>query len=250
MNSKLLTIISICLNNRSGIDKTVKSILDQKNSLVEYIVIDGGSTDGSVEVVKSYQSSIDIFISEPDSGIYNAINKGIKLASGKFIELVHSGDTLRPDVLPRILKTLANNSNFDGVYYGAIITTLNNAFVNVVGPNYTQLVDIMIPHPATFVSKSLYEKYGLYDESYTISGDYKKFLQFYIHRVPFVWLDEIVVDFDLSGSSSNWELARKENKRAKVELGILPRDKFLNKKYQNLKNILRNVLDFFLEWKS
>ena len=100
----LFTVITINLNNAEGLKKTIESVLAQERSLYEYIVIDGASTDGSVELAKSYGDKIDCFISEPDKGIYNAMNKGIALAKGEYVIFMNSGDCFASaDVLHRVI---------------------------------------------------------------------------------------------------------------------------------------------------
>ncbi len=229
--SKLLSIITINYNNSKGLEKTIESVLSQKGippENLEYIIVDGGSTDGSVEVIKKYSDSVDFphriskWVSERDSGIYNAMNKGIKMSSGSIIGLVNSGDTLIFGALDNILEI--HEKKTDSILYGAVSTYRNGVFEKVIGTCAENLSSSMIAHPASFVPKSVYERYGLYDESFRSSGDWDLFLNFYINEVPFYYLNKLIVDFDLSGiSNSNQSVVYRENKR-------------ILKKYKNLIN--------------
>lgn len=214
----LLSIVTICLNGVDYIERTLSSVTRQLTSEVEYLVVDGASVDGTEDVVRQHTGRIDRFVSEPDTGLYNAINKGVRLAKGRYVGLVHGGDVLRPGALATVLSKIA--APYRAVLYGGISTYKDGRFLGLVGPHAGVLPEQMIPHPATFVPKELYELYGFYDESYRIAADYKLFLNLYLKGVEFVWIDGLVVDFDLSGVSSRWDEAQKEISRLKVELGV------------------------------
>ncbi len=224
----LLTIITINFNNKDGLRETIKSVLSQDSIAIdnfEYIIIDGGSTDGSVDVIKEFAESsnyplkISKWISEKDTGIYNAINKGIKLASGDIIGLANSGDTVIQGAYSDILNI--HEKNPDSILYGAISFMKNGIFQRVAGVSSDFLTNEMICHPASFVPSQVYEKYGLYDESYRSSADWDLFLTFYQKGVPFLYINKLIINFDLSGiSNTNSKIVKKENKRLLYSHGI------------------------------
>lgn len=164
-----LSIITVVYNNRAGLEKTIASVIEQKKNIdnIEYIIIDGASTDGSTDVINNYSSNIDIYISEPDSGIYNAMNKGIRLATGDGLLFLNSGDYFMGDVLNNKITI----PSFIPVKYINIFGMFRNRpFDNVrLGiPNCHQGI--------------IFERKGvLYDENYTICADYKYYLD---HKYP------------------------------------------------------------------
>ena len=200
-DSPFLSVITICYNNAEGLKKTFDSIRKIKTDDVEYIVIDGVSTDSTPEVLHQNNDIIDIMVSEKDDGIYNAVNKGIKLAHGSLIGLVHSGD-IYLEYAFNGLKEL-HKTNPDSILYGALKAIKNGEFDSIWGFNAKHLPEKMIPHLACFVPKSVYEKHGTYDESFKIAADYECFLRFYKAGVSFVFTDTIVCGFNLEGVSQN-----------------------------------------------
>lgn len=250
MSTPILSIITINRNNADGLRKTIESVLSQDVSdktQVEYIIIDGASTDNSVEVIKSFENNqsnklqITKWISEPDSGIYNAMNKGIKMATGELIGIMNSGDTYLPKIFKKIIDMHKINS--DSILYGAMKTIKNSQFESIWGYHYSYLERQMIPHLATFIPNKIYQQIGFFDENYKIAADYDLFLRFYNAKVPFYFTDEIICSFNLDGISQN--NAREtdfETKHIKQKYGyyIPPSKK------QKIKNIIKKFLEFKL----
>ena len=241
----LLSIITINYNNKSGLEKTIPSVLTQRGispENLEYIIIDGGSTDGSVDIIKkyaddsTYPQKISKWITEKDNGIYNAINKGIKLASGDIIGLVNSGDTVIPGAYDTILEL--HKEHPESILYGAVSFYKNGIFECVHGPCAEQLPIRMIAHPASFVPKMIYEKYGTYDETFRSSGDWDLFLSFYQAGVSFHYINKLIINFDIDGiSNTNTKLVIKENNR------ILENH---NLKKVEIKPVIIKILHFIL----
>lgn len=219
MKNALISIITINYNNAEGLRKTIESVKNLKNTSFEYLVIDGGSSDSSPQIIEENKSFIDVAVSEKDEGLYNAINKGIKLASGKIIGLIHSGDTILPNALDNL--PALHQQNPDSVLYGALKAVKNGRFDSVWGFNADLLPRQMIPHLAAFVPKSVYSQYGLYNEKYKIAADYECFLRFYKAGVSFVFYDAIVCEFNLEGVSQNKEAeTAKEVEEIKKTYGV------------------------------
>ena len=200
-----LSIITINLNNAEGLEKTICSVINQTYSDFEYIVIDGGSTDGSLDVIKKYADKLSHWVSEPDAGIYNAMNKGIRKAGGKYCQFLNSGDWLvGSDVTERMLKDMPECA----IYYGNMIKIKkgeNEVDKGFKGKPIT-LVDMFcgtINHSPAYIRRDLFDKYGLYDETLKIGADWK----FYLIAVGLndelvAYRDVNVTIFDMKGISS------------------------------------------------
>ncbi|SHF41371.1 Glycosyltransferase involved in cell wall bisynthesis [Bacteroides luti] len=215
---KKLSIITINYNNCNGLKKTIESIVNQTYSDYEYIIIDGGSTDGSVEIIKEYADKIDYWVSEPDKGIYNAMNKGILKSTGEYCNFMNSGDSYhQTDVLENVLQ-FCNADIVAGKYIkGNMDYPFGHRFDSITMLDF---VKGTIPHPASFIKRSLFED-NLYDENYKVISDWKFFIDVLIFKnCSFRNIEIIVTDFDDSGiSSTNTELSIFE--REKVLKGIL-----------------------------
>ena len=202
-----LSIITIVLNDYDNIEKTVLSVLSQKNNNIQYIIIDGGSTDGTVDVINKYINYIDYFVSESDNGIYDAINKGLRQALGNYVGILNSGDFYCDKILTTVLNI--SNFNYDIIYGNIYFNNINN--LKIANLNYLNL-KMSIFHPSTFVNNSIYKKYGYYDTSYKISADYDFILKCFLKNASFYYLNIPFVIFNLNGvSSKNYKLGLYEN---------------------------------------
>lgn len=221
----IISIITVSYNAVKTIEQTISSVVNQSYPDIEYIIIDGGSTDGTVDIIKKYEDRIAYWVSEPDGGIYDAMNKGIKVATGDYIQIIGADDCLINEVVIADVVSEIKNKEADLYCYGVIGVDevalkekyLGNRYVRHGNPKYT-----MIPHPGMFVNSSLYLKFPL-DNSYKIAADYKFFLQCYFdHSVVLSYFDMPVVYFSLGGvSSKSIELAEMENIKIFKELNIL-----------------------------
>jgi glycosyltransferase involved in cell wall biosynthesis len=203
-NIPLISIITIVFNGEKYIEETIKSVISQDKINLEYIIIDGGSTDNTISIVNKYLDKISLFISEPDKGIYDAINKGISHSNGILVGLIHCGDYYSPNVLEKVMVTF-QKSNADIVYGNQIIIEeYNNELIERFNNgDHTKLkYGMTIPHPSTFVSKSCYDKYGYYSINFKISSDYSYFLTLYIANLKFIKIDEVLAYFRAGGVSS------------------------------------------------
>ena len=194
------SIITVNYNNKEGLRKTIESVVHQSFRDFEFIVIDGGSTDGSAEVLKEYDAQISYWVSEPDGGIYQGMNKGIKKATGEYLNFMNSGDCFHsPDVLDTIKK-----------HQGDIICgkVLKGNAKSPSGPRKSTitLVDLMrgsLPHQAMFIKRELLLKHP-YDENYRILSDWKFCIETIVFdNCSFSNVDVIVADYDTSGISTN-----------------------------------------------
>ncbi len=200
-----LSIITINRNNAAGLRKTIESVVSQTYSDFEYIIIDGASTDESVNIIKEYADKIDYWVSEPDKGIYNAMNKGIVKAKGKYLLFLNSGDWLVDEsVVGDFCECKCNND----ILVGNTIR-INEEFISInESPNnsdfdFDYLFEKSLPHQSSFISSKLFETYGLYDEKLLISGDKEFFIRTLIkHNSTYNHLNRNIAYFDTSGISS------------------------------------------------
>jgi glycosyltransferase involved in cell wall biosynthesis len=199
-----LSIITVNYNNGAGLKKTISSVLEQEFKNFEYIVIDGASTDESNEIIAENSSNIDINISEPDKGVYNAMNKGIQRATGDYLLFLNSGDHFTSSsVLQEAVKFLDGTD----IVYGSIllIESEKKSWTGVYPEklDFGHFIDGSLPHPCSFIKRSLFDKVGLYDESLKICADWRFFLDAICkHNVSYTRINQTVAVFYLDGMSS------------------------------------------------
>lgn len=177
--SKIISIITVVKNDKENILKTLKSITSQKNNLVEYIVIDGGSKDGTLNVIKKYKKKIDLVISKNDKGIYYAINKGIKLAKGELIGFCNSGDIIYPGSIKIILNNFSKKKL--DILFATVKRNYRGGVVIKSGFNINRIFynfDFATSHSTGFYMKrEIHNEVGLYDTKFKLSADYDMYLR-------------------------------------------------------------------------
>ena len=211
-----LSIITVNRNNSSGLLKTIESVAAQTFRDFEFIIIDGNSTDNSVDIIKRYADHLNYWISEPDKGTYHAMNKGILAAKGEYCFFLNSGDYLADNtVLNRIFS---NEITADIISGNVLKMRPNNKFRRVSSPDTISLLKLCIhslPHQATLIKRSLFEEIGYYSESYKIVSDWEFFLKaLAIHDKSYQHIEVDFSFFKLDGISSNlnnFPLAREES---------------------------------------
>ena len=217
-----LSIITINRNNEAGLRRTLESVASQTCGDIEHVIVDGASTDGSVDVIKEYANGRAgcLWLSEPDTGIYNAMNKGIAMAHGDYIQILNSGDSLASnDVVERMLKSLEANGN-PSILYGNMIKSFPDGRMKrdrcFAGQEITFLGFYIgtLNHSPAYIRRELFEKYGKYDEAYKIVSDWTWYMEAIIFgdETP-VYTDIDVTLFDMTGiSETNTELTRNERR--------------------------------------
>ncbi len=216
-----LSVITINYNNAAGLEKTIQSVIEQSFTDFEFIIIDGGSTDGSAEVIKKYASKISHWVSEKDKGIYNAQNKGIKAAKGEYTLFLNSGDYLaEKDILKKIFS---KNPTADIAYGNMYIVHEDGRKEKGYMPpeiTFYQMIRDTLWHPVSFIKHNLFEKYGCYNEDYKIVADYEFFLNVLIDKkVTTQYFNEFISVFSLDGKSSSAESVetiKRERKKAQL----------------------------------
>lgn len=219
----ILSIITINRNNSIGLRKTMESVASQSFKDFEYVVVDGASTDDSVEVIRGFESSFGtrlIWVSETDAGIYNAMNKGIGMASGRYIQILNSGDCLNSsDVSGKMVEVLGNYS-YPSILYGNMIKVfpdgrrLRDLCLAGKDISFLDLFMGTLNHSPAYIERKLFDKYGKYDEGLKIVADWKWYLQAIIlgEERP-VYIDIDVTLFDMTGISETNKALDKTERR-------------------------------------
>lgn len=234
-----LSIITVNLNNKAGLERTFKSVFSQTYQDFEYIVIDGGSTDGSKELIEANTDKIDYWVSEPDKGIYNAMNKGIKIAKGEYLLFLNSGDYFFDE--QRLQKYAPKFEQFDFIYFNTAYLK-NNTLQTQTNPNFLDLNFFhkgMINHQNIVHKRSLFKKFGFYDESFKITADWK-FLIVAIcsYNSTYLHIDDLFTVYDLNGlSDSDKGRALMEKEKNQFFNELFPRQKKILDELESLKEL-------------
>jgi len=209
----LISIVTVCYNSRKTITATIDSLLCQTYTNFEYIIIDGVSTDGTVDIVRSYESAFREkaipfkWTSEKDAGIYEAMNKGINQSNGKLVALLNSDDWYCSDTLENIVKAYKANPEI-GVFHGVVKFWKDNNCHTLYGASDLFIGKGIFPHHATcFIKKSVYNSIGLYDTRYPIASDYDMMLRIKKAGVGFLMIEKVLTNFSLQGISSSRPLS-------------------------------------------
>lgn len=255
-----ISVITIVYNDKDNIKKTINSITSQtKRNNIEYIIVDGNSNDGTTDIIKSLIKDIDIYICEKDTGIYNAMNKGLKWATGDYVIFMNSGDCFsNPNIVDNILKILSDTPNKPALVYGDYRQSKNGIYSQPIPSRKPQWIwyGPVASHQSTLYNNSFLREHNLtYDEKYKISADYKLTLEVIkksnnnILKLPLC-----ISDFDLTGiSNQNQDLGLTEANmirreilgwgifKEKILTSILLLTRFLRKNLSSIYNIIRRL---------
>lgn len=197
----LVSIITVVYNGEKFLEKTIESIARQTYSNIEYIIVDGGSTDGTLDIIKKNQSRISHWISEKDKGIFDAMNKGIQMAKGEIIGLLNADDYYADETVAWVVNEFQKSSA--EIVHGNLAILHQNA-ESIMTPDITQMNSRpSIFHPTCFVRKSVYNTLGLFDIQFKISSDYEFLLRCFKKGVFFSYLPKTLCYFRPGGMSSS-----------------------------------------------
>lgn len=223
MKNITISVVTIVYNDAKNIENTIKSVINQSYNNIEYIIIDGASTDGTIEVIHKYKDKISKIISEPDTGIYNAMNKGIYNASGDYIIFMNSGDKFSNNYIITNIVNSLDIDNLPFIVYGNYRESNNGIYSNVIPAwDYKRIwYGVYACHQSMLYNlKFIKENNIVFDESYKIAADYKFDLETTIlAKDNILKLNLCISDFDTSGiSNTNQNQCLKETNRARREI--------------------------------
>lgn len=202
-----VSLITVTKNSSATIVDTLNSVKNQTYKNIEYIIIDGLSTDNTIEIINSSNTIIDKFLSEKDDGIYHAMNKGLSLATGDIIGFLNSDDIFADnEVIQKIVEAFEKNQVecvYSNIYYRDHYNNIKRVWKAGKFNNLSFYLGWMPPHPTFWVDKSVYKKYGGFDLRFKFSGDYEIMLRFLLkHKIKWHFLDEFTVIMKTGGASN------------------------------------------------
>lgn len=244
MNKPKISIITSTFNSEEHVEQCIQSVLCQNYDNLEYIVIDGGSKDGTVDIIKKYIDKISYFVSEPDNGISDAFNKGIKVATGDIIGIINSDDFMMPNVLEKIADEYDENYDvfrgYQQIYYP------NRGTYKIESPNNRLRIPPIgnvLCHEAAFVTKKMYDKVGPYKVDFRYIMDLDLFIRMNKLGAKHKFIDVCVLTFRTGGASSMINNnCIKEREKLILENGGSKADAFIYVKYHQLKSLVKRIV--------
>lgn len=236
-----ISVITVCYNEVATVEKTLESIFSQSYKNIESIVIDGGSTDGTLDVIEKYKDKIAYFISETDEGIYNAMNKGIKASSGEVLYFLNANDTLYSDDVIETVASSFKKGNYDFVYGDLCLIKPDKKpriKTQKINLKDTLIQAKVVQHSASFYKKTLFDKFGLYDENFFIAADHDFNMKILTNKkTKTFYLNKTISRFDMTGISSD----KRYKKIQKIE------DSLIFYKYA-FHNTSFSKINYYLKW--
>jgi len=204
-----ITIITVVLNNEKTIRDTIESVLNQTYKNIEYIIVDGYSTDNTMNIINEYKDKIDLITQEHPKGVFDSLNKGIELATGDVIGFIHSDDFYLDNLVIQRVFDEFQNKKVDSIFADLLYIkndNLNKAIRYYSAKHFTPkkvTYGIIPPHPTFFVKSSIYKKYGLYKTDYKVAGDYEMFVRLlYINKISYSYINLPIIKMRIGGLST------------------------------------------------
>ncbi|MGB5709459.1 MAG: glycosyltransferase family 2 protein [Waterburya sp.] len=247
----LVTIITVVYNNDLYLEETINSVINQSYSNLEYIIIDGGSTDKTLDIIRRYQDCIDYWISESDRGLYDAMNKGIALATGEIIGILNSDDlyfeTTTVDNIVREYQKVQQPC----VIYGSMYKFADEYHTvslhrGDLSDRAFQTANILINHPTCFVHRLLYQEFGGFKPEYEVGADRELMMRFHSQNTTFINLERAIAKFRLGGTTSNQSLLSIVNREIIQEYKLL--SCYGINKTRIVTVLLRKTVQSFRKW--
>jgi glycosyltransferase involved in cell wall biosynthesis len=240
MNNPLISIITVVYNGATTLEQTMLSVINQTYKKIEYIIIDGGSTDGTVDIIKKYENKLAYWVSESDKGIYDAMNKGIDKATGEWVNFMNSGDIFHKENIIANLFEL-NITNCD-VIYGDVIALRKEGEIHCKSQDIIKIKKNMpFCHQAAFCRLNILKQY-MFDLKYSLCAEYNSFYQMYSNNIRFMKTNYIIAFFDAEygiSSMNTSTLIKEVSEISKRNLILVQIEYF----YRNLKRFIKKLLN-------
>ena len=204
----MISIITVVLNSEELLEKTILSVIDQSYSDIEYLIIDGGSVDGTVDIIKKYEKHIDFWSSFPDSGISHAFNKGLSQSSGDIIGIINAGDTFFADTFSIVSQVFKVN-DIDYLYGNSVLKDINNNEIRVLKPKSTDEFPyggMPFQHSTLFAKRKVYDSVGYFNVNYRTAMDFELYLRIKKLNFKKFYLDKILTSYHRGGLSDKYYL--------------------------------------------
>jgi len=244
----LITVVTVVYNGEEHLEQTIKSVIEQSYDNVEYIIVDGGSSDGTLDIIKKYEDQIDYWVSESDSGIYDAMNRGISLLSGKWVNFMNAGDEFYDlDVLKKIFDSQLEKGI--GVIYGDVLRrySKDHKVIEKSKPIETIYEGMPFSHQSSFVNHAHLKRYN-FNLEYKICADYDIFCRLYSENVKFLYTDCIIASYDMFGVSTNFSRSYLEKREISCKYEPTAIQYYSKRRYMVLK--LKDTIKRYLPKKS
>jgi glycosyltransferase involved in cell wall biosynthesis len=224
-----ITIITVCYNSATTIEKTILSVRNQTYNNIEYIIVDGNSKDETQKIIEKHNDTITNWISEPDKGLYDAMNKGVKMATGDLIGILNSDDTFDTDNVIEEIVTFHKKNDVDASVGNIIQHKANGKIVRLYSSKYWNperlKIGFMPPHPSIFFKKELFDRFGQYDLGFKIGADYELIIRFFLKnnitwKYSGITTTAMLVGGLSSSGASSYKLISKEIQKALTMNGI------------------------------
>lgn len=239
-NQPVVSVVTVVLNGELHIEETILSVINQSYESVEYIIIDGGSSDATLDIIRKHENQIDYWVSEDDDGIADAFNKGISLCSGEIIGIINADDWYELGAIEKVVSC----NNKSAVFCGNVQYWNKYEKDYIFSTNIHGLSkEMTVNHPAVFISRSIYKMHGVFDSKYLYAMDYEILLRFYKNGADFVAIDYVLSNMRLSGvSDANWVKSFGEVRVAKIQHG----EPVLSAYSYYFKQLLRKKMAYLL----
>lgn len=213
-----VSVITVALNAAKTIERTIESVVAQVYPNLEYLVVDGGSADGTVDIIRSHQDSIVWWVSEPDRGISDAFNKGIAHARGEWVGILNADDWYEPEAIEKAMR----HAEGAAVVAGWQKMWHDDEPIEIVRPNVRLMArEMTVNHPTCFVRREMYQKYGVFDTKLRYAMDYEFMLRLFLAGERFEEVPTVIANMAFGGLSDKaWKLACQESRDAKVRHGL------------------------------
>jgi glycosyltransferase involved in cell wall biosynthesis len=248
-NDIKVSVITVCYNSVATIEDTILSVIKQSYPNIEYIIIDGGSNDGTQDIIKKYEHHINYWISETDKGIADAWNKGIRKASGEIIGIINADDFYEKDAVNVAVQKLTASPDYGFVFGNLEVIGKDGRkkYLLQGSQNYERQINYdmpQIPHPTVFVKKYIYAQCGLFDVAYKTALDYEFLLRLHKNGVKGVYIDYTFATMRLGGESdTNYKRAHNEVAQASIIHGYVALFAYCRLYYKLSKSYVRHTLD-------